>query len=82
MPAACSWVFQAARQCVLPSERCCTDVKRLRPEATLDGIAVEPMAARPHAREVLLGMTSDPVLGPVIVFGAGGVDVEASRIAR
>jgi len=26
---------------------------------------------------VLLGMTSDPVLGPVIVFGAGGVDVEA-----
>ncbi|MHB1215622.1 MAG: bifunctional acetate--CoA ligase family protein/GNAT family N-acetyltransferase [Thiobacillus sp.] len=53
------------------------DVRRLRPEATLDGIVIEPMAARPHAREVLLGMTSDPVLGPVIVFGAGGVDVEA-----
>lgn len=53
------------------------DIKRLRPDATLDGIVVEPMAARPHAREVLLGMTSDPVLGPVIVFGAGGVDVEA-----
>ncbi|HQS82371.1 MAG TPA: bifunctional acetate--CoA ligase family protein/GNAT family N-acetyltransferase [Thiobacillus sp.] len=55
------------------------DVKRLRPDATLEGIVVEPMAARPHAREVLLGMTSDPVLGPVIVFGAGGVDVEAFR---
>jgi acetyltransferase len=55
------------------------DVKRLRPDAILDGIVVEPMAARPHAREVLLGMTSDPVLGPVIVFGAGGVDVEAFR---
>ncbi|MGE5320247.1 MAG: GNAT family N-acetyltransferase, partial [Hyphomicrobiaceae bacterium] len=53
------------------------EVKRLRPDATLDGIVVEPMAARPHAREVLLGMTSDPVLGPVIMFGAGGVDVEA-----
>jgi acetyltransferase len=53
------------------------DVKRLRPDATLEGIVIEPMAARPHAREVLLGMTSDPVLGPVIVFGAGGVDVEA-----
>jgi len=35
------------------------------------------MVKRPHAREVLLGMTSDPVLGPGIVFGAGGVDVEA-----
>ena len=53
------------------------DIKRLRPEATLDGIVIEPMVTRPHAREVLLGMTSDPVLGPVIVFGAGGVDVEA-----
>ncbi|ODV13206.1 MAG: GNAT family N-acetyltransferase [Thiobacillus sp. SCN 64-317] len=53
------------------------DVQRLRPDATLDGIVVEPMVKRPHAREVLLGMTSDPVLGPVIVFGAGGVDVEA-----
>ena len=55
------------------------DIKRLRPDAVLDGIVVEPMVARPHAREVLLGMTSDPVLGPVIVFGAGGVDVEAFR---
>jgi acetyltransferase len=53
------------------------DVKRLRPDATLEGIVIEPMVVRPHAREVLLGMTSDPVLGPVIVFGAGGVDVEA-----
>ena len=53
------------------------DIKRLRPDATLDGIVIEPMVVRPHAREVLLGMTSDPVLGPVIVFGAGGVDVEA-----
>ncbi|MDT3707861.1 MAG: bifunctional acetate--CoA ligase family protein/GNAT family N-acetyltransferase [Thiobacillus sp.] len=53
------------------------DIKRLRPDATLDGIVIEPMVTRPHAREVLLGMTSDAVLGPVIVFGAGGVDVEA-----
>ncbi len=53
------------------------DIKRLRPDATLDGIVIEPMVIRPHAREVLLGMTSDPVLGPVIAFGAGGVDVEA-----
>ena len=53
------------------------EVKRSRPDATLDGLVIEPMVTRPHAREVLLGMTSDPVLGPVIAFGAGGVDVEA-----
>ncbi|WP_310447522.1 bifunctional acetate--CoA ligase family protein/GNAT family N-acetyltransferase [Thiobacillus sp.] len=55
------------------------DIARLRPDAVLDGMVIEPMSVRPHAREVLLGMTSDPVLGPVIVFGAGGVDVEAFR---
>lgn len=53
------------------------EVRRKRPDAALDGVVIEPMLSRPHAREVLLGMTSDPVLGPVIVFGAGGVDVEA-----
>ncbi len=55
------------------------EVRRKQPDATLDGVVVEPMVSRPHAREVLLGMTSDPVLGPVIVFGAGGVDVEAFK---
>ncbi len=53
------------------------EVKRVQPSAALDGVVIEPMVSRPHAREVLLGMTTDPVLGPVIVFGAGGVDVEA-----
>ncbi len=53
------------------------DIRRLRPDAALDGIVIEPMVARPHAREVLVGMSSDPVLGPVIVFGTGGVDTEA-----
>jgi acetyltransferase len=52
-------------------------IKKKRPDAVIDGVVIEPMVSRPHAREVLLGMTSDPVLGPVIVFGAGGVDVEA-----
>ena len=33
------------------------DIRRLRPDAALDGIVIEPMVARPHAREVLLGMT-------------------------
>ncbi len=55
------------------------EVRRKLPDARLDGVVVEPMVSRPHAREVLLGMTSDPVLGPVIVFGAGGVDVEAFK---
>lgn len=52
-------------------------IEKRCPEARLDGVVIEPMVIRPHAREIMIGVTSDPVLGPVIAFGAGGVDVEA-----
>ena len=53
------------------------EVKKLQPGATLDGVVIEPMVSRSNAREVLVGTINDPVLGPVIAFGSGGVDVEA-----
>ena len=46
------------------------------PDARTDGVVIEPMLLRPHVRELLLGIATDPVLGPVISFGAGGVAVE------
>jgi acetyltransferase len=52
-------------------------IEKRCPEARLEGVVIEPMVIRPHAREIMIGVTSDPVLGPVIAFGAGGVDVEA-----
>jgi acetyltransferase len=55
------------------------EVQRRVPDAKLDGVVIEPMLERPNAREVLVGVTTDAVLGPVIVFGSGGVDVEAAQ---
>lgn len=55
------------------------NAKRLRPEARVDGVAVQAMVTRRNAREVLVGVTTDPVFGPVITFGAGGVAVELLR---
>lgn len=54
-------------------------VRALRPEARIEGAIVQPMLRFAHAREVLVGVASDPVFGPVISFGAGGVSVEAVR---
>lgn len=34
------------------------------------------MVARKQAQEVILGVSRDPIFGPVILFGAGGVAVE------
>jgi acetyltransferase len=54
-------------------------VRSLRPEARVEGAVVQPMLRFPHAREVLVGVATDSVFGPVISFGAGGVSVEAVR---
>jgi acetyltransferase len=37
------------------------------------------MVRRPGAQELILGLSHDPVFGPVILFGAGGIAVEVIR---
>ncbi|MFC9897750.1 acetate--CoA ligase family protein [Nocardia sp. NPDC127579] len=45
------------------------------PAARIDGMVVSPMAA--PGVELLVGATRDPIFGPVVAFGTGGVLVEA-----
>lgn len=52
------------------------EVKTHRPDARVDGIAIQPMVRKPNGRELMVGVISDPVFGPVISFGAGGTAVE------
>ncbi|HQT25433.1 MAG TPA: GNAT family N-acetyltransferase [Burkholderiales bacterium] len=52
-------------------------VGRTRPDAKLEGVSLQPMLNRPNRREVMIGVTTDPVFGPVISFGAGGTSAEA-----
>jgi acetyltransferase len=51
---------------------------QLRPDATLQGFSVQAMARRPEAHELIVGVTTDPVFGPVILFGQGGIAVEVT----
>ncbi|MDX1375641.1 MAG: bifunctional acetate--CoA ligase family protein/GNAT family N-acetyltransferase [Burkholderiales bacterium] len=51
-------------------------VARLRPEARINGVIVEPMVSRANARELMIGVVRDPVFGPAITFGLGGTAVE------
>ncbi|QSA97401.1 bifunctional acetate--CoA ligase family protein/GNAT family N-acetyltransferase [Methylococcus sp. EFPC2] len=51
-------------------------VRELRPEARLEGVSVEKMYRGGSGRELLVGVIDDPVFGPVVSFGAGGVTVE------
>jgi acetate---CoA ligase (ADP-forming) len=50
---------------------------RAAPGARIDGVVVAPMVK--EGIECILGVQTDPVFGPVVMFGLGGVLVEAMR---
>lgn len=47
-----------------------------QPTARITGFSVQEMARRPNGIEVILGATTDPTFGPVILFGHGGTAAE------
>ena len=51
-------------------------VKRLRPDARINGITVQRMAQTKRGRELCIGLVTDDPFGPVITFGAGGTMIE------
>jgi acyl-CoA synthetase (NDP forming) len=51
-----------------------TSVARAAPAATIEGVLVSPMIQ--GGVETILGVQRDPVFGPVVMFGLGGIFVE------
>ena len=51
-------------------------LQQYSPAAKLQGYTVQAMARRPNAHELIVGVTTDPTFGPVILFGEGGTAVE------
>src|SRR5208282_932821 len=48
----------------------------LRPDAEIAGVTVQKMISYPNSFELILGTKKDPVFGPVIMVGMGGVAAE------
>ncbi len=46
------------------------------PDATIDGVAVQPFVKPKHAVELILGAKKDPVFGTVLMLGLGGTTAE------
>lgn len=51
-------------------------IRSEQPEAKILGFAVEDMARRPNAHEMIVGIATDPTFGPIVMVGAGGTAVE------
>ena len=52
------------------------------PKVKINGITVEHMYNSTSSRELLIGISQDPVFGPAISFGMGGTTVEVHRDNR
>ena len=50
-------------------------VKKKQPDAKIEGVTIQKMVAS-YDSELIVGSKKDPVLGPVILFGAGGTEAE------
>jgi len=54
-------------------------VAHAQPQAHVLGFTVQAMAQRRRAQELIVGIATDPVFGPVVLFGEGGTAVELRR---
>ena len=54
-------------------------VRQILPAAHVSGFLIQEMIERPNAFELIVGMTVDPLFGPVLLFGHGGTAVEVIK---
>ncbi len=54
-----------------------TRVGEALPDARLEGVLIQPFVS--GGRETIVGGTTDPMFGPLLMFGLGGVYVEALK---
>ncbi len=51
--------------------------KKYKPDAMIEGVHIQKML--PAGQEVITGMVRDPMFGPLMMFGSGGVEVEGLK---
>ena len=69
--------LQSAGEVEAAFEEIVTAVTAAQPDARIEGVAVQKMAAA--GTEVIIGMSKDPQFGPVMMFGLGGILVEVLK---
>lgn len=68
--------ISSRKEAVDAYERIIGNVRKAYPKASIDGVLVQKMA---KGHELIVGAKEDPQFGPVLMFGMGGVFVEALK---
>ena len=55
---------------------CSSAFAQAQARCRIAGFTLSPMIRRPHAHELIVGMSVDATFGPLMMFGAGGTAVE------
>jgi acetyltransferase len=69
--------IEDAAQAQRAYEQMLEQVRSAAPDARIDGVLIQRMIA--GGIETLVGMSRDPLFGPLVAFGLGGIFVEALR---
>jgi len=68
--------LKSANEAREAAESMLASVRQRMPDARITGFTVQPMIVRPRAYELIVGMSVDRTVGPLMMFGAGGTAVE------
>jgi acetyltransferase len=71
--------IESAEILALAAEKMLLRIKADQPDAVIQGFTVQQMVQRSGAQELIVGVTTDKIFGPVILFGHGGVVVEVVK---
>ena len=66
-----------AAEVIKAFEQIMQGARAAQPDAVITGVLVQPMVQ--SGRELIVGMTRDPVFGPLVMYGLGGILVEVLR---
>jgi acetyltransferase len=69
----------SAGELQLAAARMRAQLARLQPQAVVQGFTVQAMVQRPGAHELIVGIATDAVFGPVLLLGEGGIAVELRK---
>ncbi|WP_196258987.1 bifunctional acetate--CoA ligase family protein/GNAT family N-acetyltransferase [Pelagibacterium limicola] len=68
--------LRTREDCIAAANSISERLSQAHPGLVPDGFLIQEMVSIPHAREVLIGTHTDPIFGPAILFGAGGIAAE------